>query len=204
MDGRGRRRGRLFVTRASKVAQQQRTVSGVPGRYARALYELAQETQTVDAVVDDLRQIQTMLDGSEDLRRLVRSPVFRAEAQIGALQAIVKAIGIGQLASNFILLTARNRRLAALPVIIQAFLALVAAERGEVTAEVISAEKLSANHVAALKDELTARMGSSIMLLTKTDESLIGGMIVKIGSRMIDNSLKTKLHNLKTIMKGAG
>jgi F-type H+-transporting ATPase subunit delta len=69
---------------------------------------------------------------------------------------------------------------------------------------VISAEKLSANHVAALKDELTARMGSSIMLLTKTDESLIGGMIVKIGSRMIDSSLKTKLHNLKTIMKGAG
>jgi F-type H+-transporting ATPase subunit delta len=200
----GNGRGRLFVTRASKVAQQQRTVSGVPRRYARALYELAQETQTVDAVVDDLRQIQTMLDGSEDLRRLVRSPVFRAEAQIGALQAIVKAIGIGQLASNFILLTARNRRLAALPVIIQAFLALVAAERGEVTAEVISAEKLSANHVAALKDELTARMGSSIMLLTKTDESLIGGMIVKIGSRMIDNSLKTKLHNLKTIMKGAG
>jgi F-type H+-transporting ATPase subunit delta len=204
MDGRGRWRGRLFVTRASKVAQQQRTGSGVPGRYARALYELAQETQTVDAVVDDLRQIQTMLDGSEDLRRLVRSPVFRAEAQIGALQAIVKAIGIGQLASNFILLTARNRRLAALPAIIQAFLALVAAERGEVTAEVISAEKLSADHVAALKDELTARMGSSIMLLTKTDESLIGGMIVKIGSRMIDNSLKTKLHNLKTIMKGAG
>jgi F-type H+-transporting ATPase subunit delta len=204
MDGRGQWRGRLFVTRASKVAQQQRTVSGVPRRYARALYELAQETQTVDAVVDDLRQIQTMLDGSEDLRRLVRSPVFRAEAQIGALQAILKAIGTGQLASNFILLTARNRRLAALPIIIQAFLALVAAERGEVTAEVISAEKLSANHVAALKDELTARMGSSIMLLTKTDESLIGGMIVKIGSRMIDSSLKTKLHNLKTIMKGAG
>ena len=186
------------------MAQQQRTVSGVPGRYARALYELAQESQNVDAVAEDLRQVQTIIDSSEDLRRLVRSPVFRAEAQIAALQAILKAIGIGPLASNFILLTAKNRRLAALPQTIQAFLALIAAERGEVTAEVISAEKLSAQHVAALKDELTARMGGSVMLLTRTDASLIGGMIVKIGSRMIDNSLKTKLHNLKTIMKGAG
>jgi F-type H+-transporting ATPase subunit delta len=188
----------------SKVAQRQQAVSGVPGRYARALYELAHETQSVDPVAEDLRQVQTMLDGSEDLKRLVRSPVFRADAQISALQAILKAIGIGPLASNFILLTARNRRLAALPETIQAFLALIAAERGEVTAEVISAEKLSAKHVAELKDELTKRMGANILLLTRTDASLIGGMIVKIGSRMVDNSLKTKLQNLKMIMKGAG
>lgn len=186
------------------MAQQQRTVSGVAGRYARALYELAQETQTVDAVAEDLRQVQTMIDGSDDLKRLVRSPVFRAEAQVAALQEILKAIGIGPLASNFILLIAKNRRLAALPEIMQAFLALIAAERGEVTAEVISAEKLSATHVATLKDELTARMGGSVMLLTRTDASLIGGVIVKIGSRMIDNSIKTKLQNLKMVMKGAG
>ena len=134
----------------------------------------------------------------------MRSPVFRADAQIAALQAILKAIGIGPLASNFILLTARNRRLAALPDSMRGFLALMAAERGEVTAEVISAEKLSAKHVTELKDELTKRMGANIVLLTRTDASLIGGMIVKIGSRMVDNSLKTKLQNLKMIMKGAG
>jgi F-type H+-transporting ATPase subunit delta len=186
------------------VAQRQQTVSGVPGRYARALYELAGESETIDEVAEDLRQFQMMLEGSDDLKRLVRSPMFRADAQIAALQAITKAVGIGPLATNFILLTAKNRRLAALPEIIWAFLALIAAERGEVTAEVISAEKLSAKHVAALKDELTARMGGSVMLLTRTDASLIGGMIVKIGSRMIDNSLKTKLQNLKMIMKGAG
>ncbi|MGH6874993.1 MAG: F0F1 ATP synthase subunit delta [Aestuariivirgaceae bacterium] len=186
------------------MAQQQRIVSGVPGRYARALYELAKETQTVDAVAEDLRQFRTIVEGSDELNRLVRSPMFRAEEQIAALQAIVKAVGTGPLASNFILLTAKNRRLSKLPEIIQAFLALIAAERGEVTAEVISAEKLSAKHVATLKDELTAQMGGSVMLLTKTDASLIGGLIVKIGSRMIDNSLKTKLQNLKMIMKGAG
>jgi F-type H+-transporting ATPase subunit delta len=183
------------------LAQQQQSVSG---RYARALYELAVESGTVDEVAEDLRQFQAMLEGSDDLKRLVRSPVFRAEAQVAALQAILKATGIGPLASNFILLTAKNRRLSALPDIIQAFLARIAAERGEVTAEVISAEKLSAKHVVTLKDELTARMGGSVMLLTRTDASLIGGMIVKIGSRMIDDSLKTKLQNLKTIMKGAG
>jgi F-type H+-transporting ATPase subunit delta len=203
MDGRRDRRLSSYM-RASKVAQRQQAVSGVPGRYARALYELAKETQSVDEVAEDLRQVQTMLDGSEDLRRLVRSPVFRADAQIAALQAILKAIGIGPLASNFILLTARNRRLAALPDSMRGFLALMAAERGEVTAEVISAEKLSAKHVAELKDELTKRMGANIVLLTRTDASLIGGMIVKIGSRMVDNSLKTKLQNLKMIMKGAG
>ena len=157
--------------RASKVAQRQQAVSGVPGRYARALYELAKETQSVDAVAEDLRQVQMMLDGSEDLRRLVRSPVFRADAQIAALQAILKAIGIGPLASNFILLTARNRRLAALPDSMRAFLALVAAERGEVTAEVTSAEKLSAKHVAELKDELTKQWAANIVLLTRTDAS---------------------------------
>src|SRR4029078_10409790 len=139
MDGRRDRRPSPDM-RASKVAQRQQAVSGVPGRYARALYELAKETQSVDAVAEDLRQVQMMLDGSEDLRRLVRSPVFRADAQIAALQAILKAIGIGPLASNFILLTARNRRAAALPDSMRAFLALVAAERGEVTAEVTSAE----------------------------------------------------------------
>jgi F-type H+-transporting ATPase subunit delta len=186
------------------VAQQQQTVSGVPGRYARALHELATEAGNIDEVAEDLRQFQAMMDGSEELKRLIRSPVFRAEAQISALGAIVKATGFGALSSNFILLAARNRRLSALPDMIQGFLALIARERGEVTAEVISAEKLSAKQATALKDELAVRVGGAVTLVTKTDSSLIGGMIVKIGSRMIDDSLKTKLQNLKIAMKGAG
>jgi F-type H+-transporting ATPase subunit delta len=186
------------------LAHQQQIVAGVPGRYALALYGLAQEVQAVDETGGELERFQALLDSSEDLKRLVKSPVFSADEQIAALQAILSTVGISGLAGRLILLAAKNRRLSAIAEMIQAYRALVAHARGEVTADVISAEKLSARQVEILKDELTTTMGQNVMLATHTDPSLIGGLILKVGSRMIDDSLKTKLQNLKMIMKGAG
>jgi F-type H+-transporting ATPase subunit delta len=186
------------------LAHQQQIVAGVPGRYALALYGLAQEAQAVDEAGRELERFQALLNGSEDLNRLVKRPVFSADEQIAALQAILSTVGISGLAGSFILLVAKNRRLSAIAEMIQAYRALVAHAKGEVTADVISAEELSTKQVEILKNELTATMGQDVMLATHVDPSLIGGLILKVGSRMIDDSLKTKLQNLKMIMKGAG
>ena len=140
----------------------------------------------------------------EDLRRLVKSPVFSAEEQQTALQAIFNTVGIDGLAAKLILLLGKNRRLSAVSDVIQAYRRLIAQARGEVTADVISAEPLTAAQVDILKADLARAMGRNVMLVARTDESLIGGLIVKIGSRMVDASLKTKLQNLKLTMKGAG
>lgn len=179
-------------------------MAGVPGRYALALYGLAQEAQAVDEAGSELERFQALLNSSEDLNRLVKRPVFSADEQIAALQAILSTVGISGLAGSFILLVAKNRRLSAIAEMIQAYRALVAHAKGEVTVDVISAEELSTKQVEILKNELTATMGQDVMLATHVDPSLIGGLILKVGSRMIDDSLKTKLQNLKMIMKGAG
>lgn len=180
------------------------TVSGVPGRYATALFELAQETKSVDKVGADLTTFQKLLDESPDLKRLVRSPVFSATDQISALAAIAKGAGIDGNALNFLKLVAQNRRLFAVEGMIKAYRALVAAQKGEVQAEVVSAEPLSDKHVADLKAALKAKIGQDVQLQARTDPAILGGLIVKVGSRMIDTSLRTKLQNLKIAMKGTG
>ncbi len=180
------------------------TVSGVPGRYATALYELAQDTKSVDKVGTDLTTFQTLLNGSPDLKRLVRSPVFSAKEQVAALAGVCNAAGIGGTALNFLKLVAQNRRLFAVEGMIKAYRALVAAQKGEVQAEVVSAEPLSDKHVADLKAALKAKIGQDVQLQTRTDPAILGGLIVKVGSRMIDTSLRTKLQNLKIAMKGTG
>lgn len=176
----------------------------MPGRYATALFELAQEAGTIDQTGGDLDRFQALLDGSEDLTRLVRSPVFGAAEQISALDAIMARAKITGLASNFIKLAATNRRLFAVADMISAYRALVAQARGEVTAEVTSAEKLNAAQITRLKSALKASVGRDVQLAQKIDASILGGLIVKVGSRMVDNSLRTKLQNLKTSMKGVG
>jgi F-type H+-transporting ATPase subunit delta len=145
-----------------------------------------------------------MIDESEDLRRLVRSPVFSAEEQIKGLAAVLGKAGVSQLTQNFFKLTARNRRLFAVSDMGKAFIALVARERGEVTAEVTSAHALTDAQVQVLKDTLRSSAGKNVRLQTRVDGSLLGGLIVKIGSRMIDSSLRTKLNSLKVAMKGIG
>jgi F-type H+-transporting ATPase subunit delta len=175
----------------------------MPGRYAIALFELAREAKSLDPVAADLDSFSAMLDESKDLVRLVRSPVFSTQEQVGALQALFAKAGIKGLAANFIGLAARNRRLFAIADMITAYRALMAAQRGEIAAEVTSAEKLSASQVARLKAELKAAAGSDVLLTQTVDPSILGGLIVKIGSRMVDSSLATKLNNLKVAMKGA-
>ncbi len=180
------------------------TVSGMPGRYAIALFELASEAKSIDTVGTDLGRFQELLDGSEDLMRLVRSPVFGADERTAALEAILSKAEIAGLAANFIKLTATNRRLFAISDMIAGYRSLVAHARGEVTAEVTSAEKLSATQITKLKTALKAAVGRDVQLAAKVEPSVLGGLIVKVGSRMVDNSLRTKLQNLKISMKGVG
>jgi F-type H+-transporting ATPase subunit delta len=174
---------------------------GVAGRYASALFDLAQEQRSLDAVAADMTSLQRMLDESADLKRLVRSPAFSADDQGRAMKAILTKAGISGLSSNFIALVARNRRLFALEDMLKAFRALMARHRGEVAADVTSASPLSESQLSALRTAIGASTGKTIQLNTRVDPSILGGLIVKVGSRMVDSSLKTKLESLKTRMK---
>jgi F-type H+-transporting ATPase subunit delta len=186
------------------VAGENPTVSGVAGRYATALFELALETNAIDKVRADLAKFQGLLDQSADLKRLVRSPVFSADAQEKALEAVLKAAGIGGTAANFLRLVAHKRRLFATSDIIRDFNLLVASHKGEVSAQVTVAEPLSAARLAEVKAALAEVTGKDVVVDVKVDPSIIGGLVVNLGSRMIDTSLRTKLHALKNAMKEVG
>lgn len=179
-------------------------ISGVALRYASALLDLAEEQGATVEVEKGLDQFEKLLQESSDLDRLIKSPVFSADAQTKALSAILEKAGIAGLTANFVKLVAQNRRLFAVPGMIQAFRAQLAAKRGEVTAAVTSATELSAEHVAALQEALNASTGKNVKIVVKVDSSILGGLIVKIGSRMIDTSLRTKLNSLKFAMKEVG
>jgi F-type H+-transporting ATPase subunit delta len=178
------------------------TVSGVPGRYAAALFELAGESKAVDKTWASLSKFQGLLDSSPELARLVRSPVFKADDQIASLETICAKAGISGLALNFIKLIAANRRLTGVGQMISGFQQLMAQANGEVQAEVTSAEKLSPAQITKIKAALKSTVGRDAQLTTRVDPSILGGLIVKVGSKMMDNSLKTKLQNLKVAMKG--
>lgn len=177
---------------------------GVAGRYASALFELAREQNELDAVERDLGKFQAMLDQSPDLKRLVNSPAFAAEDQQRALKAVMDWASVGATTSNFLSVVARNRRLFAAEDMIKSFRQQLALHRGEMAAEVQSAMPLSDAQLAALKDKLKASYGKDVRLATKVDPSLLGGLVVKVGSRMFDSSLRTKLMNLKVVLKGTG
>jgi F-type H+-transporting ATPase subunit delta len=177
-------------------------VSGMAGRYATALFELALEAKSLDAVKADLDRFDALVGESPDLMRLVRSPVFGSDEQLKAITAVLDKAGIGGLAGNFIKLAAQNRRLFAVRDMIKAFRALVARHRGEISATVTVAETLNEQHLAALKDALKAVTGGKeVDLAVKVDPSIIGGLIVKLGSRMVDTSLRAKLNSIKHAMK---
>jgi len=177
--------------------------SGVAGRYASALFDLASEEKAVPAVSTALAGLAKSISESSDLKRLLSSPVFKTEDQMAAIDAIASKSGLDGLALNFVKLMCDKRRLGALSGAIDAFQALVADAKGEVVAEVTSAEKLTAAQLKDLTAALKARVGKDVQLVTKTDSSILGGLTVKIGSTLIDNSLKTKLQNLKVAMKGS-
>jgi F-type H+-transporting ATPase subunit delta len=171
------------------------------GRYATALYELADEAKSVDSVLKDLARFEALVEGSDDLRRLVKSPVFTSEEQLGAISAIMAKADISGLAANFIKLAAQNRRLFAIERMIGAFRAIVADKRGELTAQVTVAEPLNDAHTKAVKEALREITDKDVRINVKVDPSIIGGIIVQLGSRMVDASLKTKLSAIQLAMK---
>jgi F-type H+-transporting ATPase subunit delta len=185
------------------MAAKEPIVAGMAGRYATALFELAREERAIDRVKADLDAFDALVAGSADLGRLVRSPVFSAEEQTRALAAVLDKAGISPLAANFLKVIAHNRRLFAVRDMIRAFNRLVAQHKGETSAEVTAAETLSDKHLATLKAALNSVTGKDVALDVKVDPAIIGGLVVKIGSRMIDSSLRTKLNSIKFAMKEA-
>lgn len=178
--------------------------AGLAGRYATALFELADDEKKLDEVANDLQQLGAMIDASDDLARLIKSPVMSREDQVAAMNAITEAAGFTQLTQNFVGVVAENRRLFALANMIKAYQAQLAASRGEATAEVVSAKPLTDAQVAAVEDALKSAIGTKVQIEQRVDESLLGGLVVRVGSRMIDSSLRTKLQKMRLAMKGVG
>ena len=186
------------------MAGEDPLISGMAGRYANALFELARENKATDAVKADLEQFDALIGESADLARLVRSPVFGADEQLKALGAILDKAGITGLAANFLRVITTNRRLFAVNDMIRAYRALVARYKGEVSARVTVAEPLGDKNLEALKGALkSVTGGKDIDLDVRIDPTIIGGLIVKVGSRMVDSSLRTKLNAIKFAMKEA-
>jgi F-type H+-transporting ATPase subunit delta len=183
------------------VAGDEPIVSGMAGRYATALFELALEEHAIDAVKADLDRFDALIAESPDLQRLVRSPVFSAGEQTKALAAVLDRAGIGGLAARFLQVVTANRRLFAARDMIRGFRTLVARHKGETQATITVAEQPTEAHLAAIKDALKAVTKKDVQVEIKVDPSIIGGLIVKLGSRMVDTSLRTKLNAIKHAMK---
>jgi len=184
------------------VASETSGVSGLGERYATALYDLADEQKSLDEVAADLRTLRGMIDESADLRRLIRSPVLTRAEQGKAIAALAERAGFQRLVANILGLLARNRRLFVLPEVIEAYLAELASRRGEVTAQVIAAQQLSEAQRQTLDEKLRRAVGGKVAIELRVDPSLLGGLIVKLGSRMVDASLSSKLQRLQLAMKG--
>ncbi len=185
------------------MAGAQPIVSGMAGRYATALFDLARETNAIDTLKVDLERFDALVAESADLERLVRSPVFSADEQLQAVSAVLDRAGIGDLAARFVKLVTTNRRLFAVRDMVRGYRELVAQHKGEATAEITVAEQLKDDHIAALRSALKAVSGKDVDLAIKVDPAIIGGLVVKLGSRMVDGSLRTKLNAIKNAMKEA-
>ena len=178
--------------------------SGISGRYATALFELALDAGQIEEVERDLDALEAALGDSEDLRTLIGSPLYSREEQASAIGAVSAKMGLGTLVANTIALMATKRRLFVLPHLIGAVKGLIAEHRGEVTAEVTAAQPLSDAQSAALAQTLREAAGKDVVIKTTVDESLIGGLVVKLGSRMIDTSIRAKLNKMQNAMKEVG
>ncbi|MAO55786.1 MAG: F0F1 ATP synthase subunit delta [Rhodospirillaceae bacterium] len=175
--------------------------SGLAGRYATALYELAEADKQLDTVAQDLSAISDMVADSDDLSRLIRSPVIARDDQVAAMDAILTEAGVSELTKRFIGVVAQNRRLFALTAMIKQFQGILARRRGELTAEVTTAQALTDAQRQAIEDGLKKAMGTKVAVDARVDEDLLGGLMVKVGSRMIDSTIKTKLQQLRLSMR---
>jgi len=183
------------------LASETTGVSGLAERYAAALFDLADERRILDEVANNLRELRAMLYASSEFLRLIRSPILSREQQAKAIGMVAERAGLSPLVRDFLAVVARNRRLFAVPAMIEAFLAKLAARRGEVTAEVFAAQPLSEAQLAALNEQLRRSIGSRVSVDVHVDPGLIGGLVLKLGSRMVDGSIKSKLQRLQLAMK---
>lgn len=186
------------------MAQSSSPISAVAERYARSLFELAADSKSVAKVEGDLSSFEKLLASSPDLDRLIKSPVFSADDQFRAIAAIADKAKIEGLVGSFLRVVAKNRRLFVVPGIIAAFRRLAAEARGEISADVTSAHALTAAQQTELKAALKGVAGKDVAINVTVDPSLLGGLIVKMGSRQIDTSLQTKLNSLKLALKEVG
>lgn len=177
-------------------------LSHIARPYASALFDLARETNAVEATEKDLDSISGLIDTSDDFSRFLVSPTITSDAKSAALNAIIAKANPSELVGNTLKLIAKNGRLFALTAIIAEFKRLAAEARNEVSAEVTSAAPLTSDQEKELAAVLKDKIGKDVSLVTRVDESLIGGLVVKVGSKMIDTSLKTKLSAMKIAMKG--
>ena len=177
---------------------------GIAERYATAVFDLAADAGGIDALERDLDTLKSAHDDSEDFRRLLQSPVYGRDAQERAVAALAGKMGLGQVISNTLRLMATKRRLFAVPALIAALRERIAAARGEVTAEVTSAKALSGEQSQRLSETLRARFGKDVKIDETVDPAIIGGLIVKVGSKMIDTSIASRLAAMKNSMKEAG
>lgn len=177
-------------------------VSEMASRYARALFDLADEKGLLDDVAGDLSRLVVMVGESTDLQRLLRSPVLGRDEQARAMAAILEAMDVNDLTRRFVGLIARNRRLFALTSMVRGYLGELARRRGEITAEVIAPRKLSDSQTTALRNALQGKLGGKVTIDASVDPSMIGGLIVKVGSQMVDTSLRTQLNKLQLAMRG--
>ena len=178
--------------------------SALAQRYANALLELADDSKALDQVADDLKALHKAMAESADLRVLVRSPLLTRAEQMSAMQAVLDKAGAADLTRKFVGLVASNRRLFVLDAMITAYLEELARRRGEVTADVTTAHELSDDQAKALTDQIKKVVGAKVTIDQTVDPSLLGGMIVRVGSRMVDSSLRTKLNKMQLAMKGIG
>ena len=190
------------LTDGARVATEEPHNAGLAGRYATAVFELAQEEKSVAALERDFATLKAMIRDSADLAHLVRAPVFSRDDQKKGMDAILHRIEAAPLTRRFVLMLASKRRLFVLTDIIRSFEAKVARQRGEITADVTSARALNDAEIAELKNVLKAKLGRDARLDARVDPSLLGGLVVKVGSRMIDSSLRTKLNGLRAAMRG--
>lgn len=179
------------------------TRSEVAERYAAALFDLSRDEGSLAAVESDLRALSQALDESVDLQRVVTSPVFEAHEKAAAMDAILSGAGAQSTTRNFVGVLSRNRRLSQLRAVITSFLAMAADFRGEISASAISARPLTDSQLSNLRQQIEASVGKTVNLETSVDESLLGGLIVKVGSKMIDSSIRTKLNRLQQSLKEA-
>ena len=183
------------------MASETTGFTGLAERYATALFDLADEGRALDEVASDLRELRSMLLGSGDFLRLIRSPVLSRQEQGKAIGVIAERAQLSSLVRNFLAVVAANRRLFAVPAMVEAFFVRLAARRGEVTAQVTAARPLSEAQREVLNDQLRRSIGGRVSVDVRVDPGLIGGIVVKLGSRMVDASIESKLRRLQLVMK---